>query len=448
MLSAIRSSVTKSAVLKRTFATSSGKTQYTSLQNGVTIATESNPAATSASIGLYYGAGSTAENAWNNGVSNLLNKAVVGENTAEAAKKGLVFSANTEREYSSYLVQGSSSSLSDAVEFLNSKVASFELNDATVSKYRESLAQEVATFEETQFGEKALEHLHNTAFQNTPLALPKRGTSETISDLITSDLAKFHKDNYVSSNAVVVATGNVDHAAIVDLVEKKLSIPSGIAPKVAAPKFLGSEVRLRDDTLPGAWIALAQKGAAVNSPDFYVAKVAAEIFGSYNYHEPIAKNLGVKLNGVVNENHLADTYSHFSLSYKGAGLFGAQFFITNIGQIDDFVHFLLKEWNRLSISITDTEIARGKQLLKNKLAFALDSQAAVNQSIGSQIVVSGRRASLEEAFAKIDKVDSAAIKAWAQANLWDQDIAVAGTGQIEDLLDYNRMRNDTSMMRW
>jgi ubiquinol-cytochrome c reductase core subunit 1 len=447
MLSAVRSS-TKSAALKRTFATSSTKTQYTSLANGVTVATEANPTAKSATIGLYYGAGSSSENAWNNGVSNLLNKTIVGENIVDAGKKGLVLSAHTDREYSAYLAQGLKSSLPQALELLNAKVTGAELSDASVFKYRDALAKEVEYFEENSHAEKVLEHLHNTAFQNTPLALPVRGTTETISELVASDLTKFQKDNFVSSNTVVVATGDVKHEEIVDLVQKKLNIPTGEAPKVAQPKFLGSEVRMRDDTLPGAWIAIAQQGEAVNSPNYYVAKVAAEIFGSYNYHEPIYKNAGVKLNGVVNENHLADTYSHFSLSYKNAGLFGAQAFITNIGQIDDFVHFLLKEWNRLSISITDTEIARGKQLLKNKILFSLNSQEAVANDIGSKVLALGRRASADEIFAQIDKVDSSAIKAWAGEKLWDQDVAVSGTGQIEDLLDYNRMRNDTSMMRW
>jgi ubiquinol-cytochrome c reductase core subunit 1 len=447
MLSAVRSS-TKSAALKRTFATSSTKTQYTSLANGVTVATEANPTAKSATIGLYYGAGSSSENAWNNGVSNLLNKTIVGENIVDAAKKGLVLSAHTDREYSAYLAQGLKSSLPQALELLNAKVAAAELSDASVFKYRDALAKEVEYFEENSHAEKVLEHLHNTAFQNTPLALPVRGTTETISELVASDLTKFQKDNFVSSNTVVVATGDVKHEEIVDLVQKKLNIATGEAPKVAQPKFLGSEVRMRDDTLPGAWIAIAQQGEAVNSPNYYVAKVAAEIFGSYNYHEPIYKNAGVKLNGVVNENHLADTYSHFSLSYKNAGLFGAQTFITNIGQIDDFVHFLLKEWNRLSISITDTEIARGKQLLKNKILFSLNSQEAVANDIGSKVLALGRRASADEIFAQIDKVDSSAVKAWAGEKLWDQDVAVSGTGQIEDLLDYNRMRNDTSMMRW
>ncbi|CDR37974.1 CYFA0S01e19768g1_1 [Cyberlindnera fabianii] len=433
----------------RSLATSHGaKTQYTTLENGITVATETNSAAKSATLGLYYGAGSTSENPWNNGVSNLLNNIVVGENVAEAAKSGLLFSAHTDRDYSAYVTQGTKGSLSKALELLNAKAVHSELSDETVFKYRSKIAQQIEAFEEKNHSGMVLEHLHNTAFQNTPLALPIRGTSETVSDLVAYDVNKFAKSNFVSSNTVVVASGDVAHEEVVELVEKKLKVPSGEAPAIAKPAFLGSEVRMRDDTLPGAWIAFAQEGEALNSDEYFVAKVAAEIFGSFNYHEPIAKNLGVKLNNVVNETHLADTYSHFSLSYKDTGLWGVQAYMTNINQIDDFVHFALKEWNRLTISISETEVARGKQLFKNKVLFNLNSPLAIANDIGSKVLGQGRRPSVDEIFTKVDQIDVAAVKAWADRKLWDQEIAVSGTGQIESLLDYNRIRNDTSMMRW
>lgn len=445
------SSVTRNAAalnLKRSIATSYGKTQYTSLSNGVTVATESNPEAKSATLGLWVGAGSTSENPYNNGVSGLLNNVIVNSNQAEFNKAGLKFGANVAKEYSSFFTQGLKGSLPQAIELLNSKVAQAELNAEYVLKQREITAKQLEAFEESNHAGRVFEHLHATAFQNTPLALPTRGTAETVSDLIVQDLEKFHSKNFVSGNAVVVATGDVKHEDVVALVEKKLQLASGAAPEINAGKFLGSEVRLRDDTLPAAWIAIAHEGEAATSPNYYVAQVAAEIFGSFNGAEPISKNLGTKLSNIVSENHLADKYNHFSASYKTAGLWGFAVETSNVHSIDDLTHFTLKEWNRLSVSITAAEVARGKQLLKNKLLFSLNTPLAVAEDIGSKVITSGRRASVEEAFAAIDKVDVSAIKSWAGAKLWDQDIAIAGTGQIEGLFDYMRLRNDTSMMRW
>lgn len=446
--SAIRTTAKRSIALRRSIATGHGKTQYTSLKNGVTVATEANSDAKSPTLGLYFGAGSTAENPYNNGVSTLLNKVIVNENQTEALTNGFKLGAETSRDFVAYHTQGLKQSLPKALDLLNAKVAQAEFKADSVLKQREIAAKEAEYFEENNHAGRVLQHLHATAFQNTPLALPTIGTVETLSSLVDYDLTSFHKKQYVASNAVVVATGDVNHQEIVDLVEKKLNIQAGEAPEIRKPQFLGSEVRLRDDTLPKAWISIAQKGEALNSPHYYTAKVAAQIFGDYNYHEPISRHLGVKLTGIVNENHLADTWNHFSLSYKDAGLWGFQTQISNIDQIDDLVHFTLREWNRLTISISETEVARGKQLLKNNILFELSSPLAVANDIGAKVIAQGRRPSAEEIFAQIDKVNVASIKAWAGEKLWDQDVVVAGTGQIEDLLDYNRIRNDTSMLRW
>ena len=35
---------------------------------------------------------------------------------------------------------------------------------------------------------------------------------------------------------------------------------------------------------------------------------------------------------------------------------------------------------------------------------------------------------------------------FANERLWDKDIAISAVGQIEALLDYNRVRNDMSRM--
>jgi processing peptidase subunit beta len=35
---------------------------------------------------------------------------------------------------------------------------------------------------------------------------------------------------------------------------------------------------------------------------------------------------------------------------------------------------------------------------------------------------------------------------FAKRKLWDQDIAISAVGQIEALLDYNRIRNDMSRL--
>ncbi|AMD20424.1 HDL320Cp [Eremothecium sinecaudum] len=441
-------SIARSSLLKRSISTTvAPKPEITELSNGIIVATEGNPASHTASVGVVFGSGASSENPYNNGVSNLFSTAFKSAYGAEAAKSGYSLTSAVDREYQSYVVNTTASGVNKALDFLQDKLSK-PLSDSVFLEAKSKTIKAVNAFEENEHAERVMEHLHATAFQNTPLSLPKRGTEESLSLLENSDLQSFLKHHFVSSNAVIVGSGNISHESLLRAVESQVSLSSGSKVESKPSSFLGSEIRLRDDTLPKAWISIAAEGEPVTSPNYYVAQVAAEVFGTYMHTEPASKLQGVKLLDTVSESHLADYMEHYSLSYKDSGLFGFSAITTNFGQIDDLVHFTLKQWNRLSISITETEIARAKKLLKLKLATANSDNATAAIRLGAQTLARGASPALSEVFAKIDSVNVASVKKWANARLWDHDVAVCGTGQIEGLLDYMRIRNDMSMMRW
>lgn len=441
--------VARSSLLKRSIATQAApKAIVTELSNGVIVASEPNPNSSSSAVGIVFGSGVTAENPYNNGVSHLLGNTLVSSSNKEANKLGFSLSTQVNRDHQSYIVNSKPGQTAQALDFLQNKLFA-PIQDSVFESSKASTIASVTKFEETEHEQRVFEHLHATAFQNTPLSLPIRGTVDSLETLEKIDLQNFIQNQFKASNSVVVGTGNVNHDELVKAVESKLSLLSGEKPvQKKKSSFLGSEIRLRDDTLPKAWVSIAAEGESVTSPNYYTARVAAEIFGSYTAAEPASNLQGVKLIDEVNEYHLCESFDHFSVSYKDSGLWGFRTTVSDITQIDEVVHFTLKQWNRLTVSITDTEVARGKALLKLKLATEYTSNAAIADHLGAQTLALGAKPALAEVFSKIDKITPKDVKSWASARLWDQDIAVAGAGQIEDLLDYLRMRNDMSMMRW
>ena len=454
----IVTSKTVSNQFKRSLATAvaTPKAEVTQLSNGIVVTTEHNPSAHTASVGVVFGSGAANENPYNNGVSNLWKNIFLSkENSAVAAKEGLALSSNISRDFQSYIVSSLPGSTDKSLDFLNQSFIQQKANLLSSSNFeatKKSVLKQVQDFEENDHPNRVLEHLHSTAFQNTPLSLPTRGTLESLENLVVADLESFANNHFLNSNAVVVGTGNIKHEDLVNSIESKnLSLQTGTKPvlkKKAA--FLGSEVRLRDDTLPKAWISLAVEGEPVNSPNYFVAKLAAQIFGSYNAFEPASRLQGIKLLDNIQEYQLCDNFNHFSLSYKDSGLWGFSTATRNVTMIDDLIHFTLKQWNRLTISVTDTEVERAKSLLKLQLGQLYESGNPVNDAnlLGAEVLIKGSKLSLGEAFKKIDAITVKDVKAWAGKRLWDQDIAIAGTGQIEGLLDYMRIRSDMSMMRW
>merc|ERR1712058_214366 len=151
--------------------------------------------------------------------------------------------------------------------------------------------------------------------------------------------------------------------------------------------------------------------------------------------------MGSKLAGFVNHHNLANSFMSFSTSYSDTGLWGIYLVSENKTNLDDLVHFTLREWSRLSFNVTEAETERAKAQLKASILLSLDGTTAVAEDIGRQIITTGRRMGPEEIERVIGAITEKDVMSFAQRKLWDQDVAVSAVGSIEGLLD-NRIRND------
>jgi len=252
---------------------------------------------------------------------------------------------------------------------------------------------------------------------------------------------------------VLVGTGGVEHNELVKLAEQHFaSLPVSSNPiplgRGAHPKtsFVGSEVRVRDDTMNTANIAIAVEGVGWRSPDYFPMLVLQSIFGNWDRSLGASPLLSSRLSHIITSNNLANSYLSFSTSYSDTGLWGIYLVTENLMNIDDLVHFTLKEWTRMSIAPTVTEVERAKSQLKASLLLSLDGSTAVAEDIGRQLVTTGRRYTPKQIESAVNSVTVDEIQRVAQKYLWDKDLAIAALGRIEGLLDYNRIRADTASM--
>lgn len=429
---------------KRFVSTSNSATKYATLSNGVTVATETNPAAKVSTIGLWFGAGSRSEHAYSNGIS-----ALTASTLGSTLEDGVLLSSQNTKESNAIVAQTTNDNIVNAAKLIG-KIGSspqefLEKNDFEFVKSQ--LSAQAEALEATP-NKMVVEHLNATAFQGYSLGLPTIGTSESLNGLVMDDSNRLLEKHLVGSNVVIAASGNFNHDELVDTIEASLNIPQGHKPVIQPASFLGSEVKMRDDTMPKAYVSLGVEGEGYTSPAYYVAKVAAKVFGDFDINSANAKFTSPKLASIVQEYKIVDKYQHFSTSYSDTGLWGFNAEVSNIAALDDFIHFTLKQWNRLSVSITDAEVERAKQQAKTELLSSLNSTEAIATDIATKVLLLGYRSSVKQSLEKIDSISTKDVKSWAQATLWDKDIVISGTGQIEALMDYNRWRNNMSMMRW
>ncbi|CAN6648175.1 mitochondrial-processing peptidase subunit beta [Trichomonascus vanleenenianus] len=441
------------------------KTQTTTLANGLTVATESSPLAQTATVAVWIDAGSRAEHQYNNGTAHFLEHlAFKGTKTRsqqqlelEVENMGGHLNAYTSRESTVFSAKSLKNDVPKSVDILSDILQNSTLDEKAIERERDVIIRESEEVDKMH-EEVVFDHLHAVAFQGQPLGRTILGPRENIMAITRTELSNYIKYNYKADRMVLAGSGAVDHNQLVQLAEKHFSgLPTSskpVAPGAGSrspsdvPQFVGAEVRLRDDTLPQAHIAIAVEGVSWSSPDYYTALVAQAVIGNWDRSLGSAAHQGSKLSGIVSENNLANSFLSFSTSYSDTGLWGIYLVSENKLQLDDLVHFTLKEWNRLSVSVTEAEIERAKAQLKASLLMSLDGTTAVAEDIGRQIATTGRRQSPQEVERAVDAVTEKDVREWAQKYLWDKDIAIAALGPIESLLDYNRIRNDMSMMRW
>jgi processing peptidase subunit beta len=112
----------------------------------------------------------------------------------------------------------------------------------------------------------------------------------------------------------------------------------------------------------------------------------------------------------------------FSTSYSDTGLWGIYLVSENLVNLDDLLHFTLREWTRMSVAPTVAEVERAKSQLKASLLLGLDGTTAIAEDIGRQLVTSGQRMSPRQIESAIDAVNPDEIKRVAQKYLWDKDV--------------------------
>ncbi|KDQ62146.1 hypothetical protein JAAARDRAFT_189512 [Jaapia argillacea MUCL 33604] len=448
----------------RSFATAanipSPFTEVSTLSNGLTVATEAHPHAQTATVGVWIDAGSRAETDATNGTAHFLeHMAFKGTGRRnqhalelEVENLGAHLNAYTSREQTVYYAKSFRKDVPKAVDIISDILQNSKLEGSAIERERDVILREQQEVDK-QLEEVVFDHLHSIAFQGQPLGRTILGPKANILSIKKDDLSSYIKTNYTADRMVLVGTGGVDHAELVKLAEQHFStLPVSAKPiplgRAAHPrtKFYGSEVRIRNDEMPTAHIAIAVEGVSWSSPDYFPMLVMQSIFGNWDRSLGASPLLSSKLSHIISKHNLANSYMSFSTSYSDTGLWGIYLVSENLMNLDDLVHFTLKEWTRMSTAPTDIEVERAKSQLRASLLLSLDGTTAVAEDIGRQLVTSGRRMTPKQIENAVDAVTPAEIQRVAQKYLWDKDIAVAALGSVEGLLDYNRLRADMSSL--
>ena len=121
--------------------------------------------------------------------------------------------------------------------------------------------------------------LWSAAFSSQPLGRSVLGEEASIAAITVEDLRGWQRDQYRAGSLTLVAAGKVDHDQLVALAEKHFAdLSSGAIEAPTAARFTGGD-RVGRASCDQAHLALAFAAPGQPSPDFYAARMFADVLG-------------------------------------------------------------------------------------------------------------------------------------------------------------------------
>ncbi|XP_017799369.1 PREDICTED: mitochondrial-processing peptidase subunit beta isoform X2 [Habropoda laboriosa] len=400
-----------SAFLKETLMNMPA-TEVTTLDCGMRVATEDSGAPT-ATVGLWIDAGSRFETDENNGVAHFMEHMAFKGTTKrsqtdlelEIENMGAHLNAYTSREQTVFYAKCLSEDVPKAVEILSDIIQNSKLGESEIERERCVILREMQEIE-TNLQEVVFDHLHASAYQGTPLGRTILGPTQNIKSITRNDLVDYVKKHYGPPRFILAGAGGVNHNALVDLAQKHFGQMKGpfydeIPPLLEPCRYTGCEIRVRDDNIPLAHIAIAVEGAGWADADNIPLMVANTLMGAWDRSQGGGVNNICFLAEAAATDGLCHSYQSFNTCYQDTGLWGI-YFVSDPMMLEHFVYNIQREWMRLCTTVTEREVERAKTALKTNMLLQLDGTTAICEDIGRQMLCYNRRIPLHELETRIN----------------------------------------------
>lgn len=386
----------------------------TVLPNGLTVLSEHMPWVRSVALGTWVKSASIHERPEKMGVSHLLEHAVFKATPTRSAKDialslevlGGSLDAYTSREHTSYQARVLDEHAAQAADVLADVVFRPLLRESDVTTERKVVLEEISMVEDTP--DDQVFELHNAQlWGGHPYGYSILGTRATVSALTANDLRELHGATYHCGQVVVAAAGNIEHEALLDVLESSgwMSIPASgaaprqpVAPRTAPVSYAHHDRRDQAQT----HVVLGTATVPHRDPRRYAIALISTLLGggmSSRLFQRVREELGLA--------YTVQTFQSFHLDTGVQGVYVA----TAPETATDAVRAINDELARIAgEGIPEAEIELGRSQLKGQVTLSLESvssrmyRAATGELFGEPIQT------LDEVLALIDAIDADTVR--------------------------------------
>jgi predicted Zn-dependent peptidase len=377
----------------------------TTAANGLVVLSEMLPGLRSAAVGIYVRTASAHEQSRQLGISHLLEHMVFKGTERRTARqlalelevRGGGLDAFTGRDYTSYQAHVLDADLPLAVEILTDLVRRPLLRQSDLESERNVVLEEINGVADTP--DDLVFELHARAlWPSHPYGYSILGTAESLEAMSAEDLRALHRTGYYKGNCVIAAAGNVDHTALLSLLERegwfegsiREEPRTGIAP---APAIAGATCIEHRDTAQ-THIVFGTDTFPLRDPRRFALAILTNIFGggmSSRLFQRVREELGLA--------YAIYAYKQFFQSSGQLGVYVG----TQPSTADEAVEAIRAEYARLSgEALPSAELNDGKQQLKGQIMLALESPGARMSRLAGFELYDDRYRPLDDMLREID----------------------------------------------
>ncbi len=407
----------------------------TTLDNGVTVVTETMAHLESVALGVWVKSGSRDETADEHGIAHLLehmafkgtHKRTARQIAEEIENVGGEVNAATSTETTSYYARVLKDHVPLAVDILHDILTNSVFDEDELAREKHVILQEIGAANDTP-DDVVYDKFAEAAFRDQTIGRPILGTPETVKAFTTTQIRNYLARHYTGDRMVVVAAGAVDHDTFVKLVDERFgkSIkPTGTQLRaIPTAIYTGGDYRESRD-LMDAQVMIGFEGRAYQVRDFYCSQMLANILGG---------GMSSRLFQEVREERgLCYSVYAFHWGFSDSGLFGVHA-ATGAEDLEELIPVILTELAKAADGVEEQEINRSRAQVRSGLLMAQESPAARASQIARQMLLFGRPVSNIELMERLVNITPKRLSDLAGKLFFETPITVSAIGPIDKLL--------------
>jgi len=366
--------------------------QVSVLQNGVSIATDWVPGASSVYAGLWLPIGSSSENSKNSGLSHfyehLVFKGTKKYSAFQIAKEiedlGGNLNAYTSRDATCFYIHIAKEHLQTAVRVLADLVMEPKLTSSDFAKERSVIAKEIIAVDDNP-EEYSDDFFHKAHFKGCSLALPIAGSLKSVKNLKIEDIRERQKFILNELPILLSVAGAVEHKELISICKKLFSKKSraGNQPCIAYSAKAGVEIRKKE--VQQAMVLWGTSCEGLEAKDLRALQIFNHIFGD-GFSSRLFQNIREKYGLAYSINSSFGNFIQKTADKKNLSFFQI-LFATEPQNLERIVDLIRKEMKIfLRNGFVKGELENAKQGIIGAYRLSRDSLSSRQNRLARQVL--------------------------------------------------------------